>query len=152
MAAPMTVIAYRAGVLAADTAAWHNDVIVVSVRKIVRLDDGSLFAATGPSDKVAAYIAWANGAAEKPADADEESGYSGIRLYPDGEIWAIGRNHERYQRVGEFMALGAHCEFLYGAMAAGASAEEAVRLAIRYCAFASGEVQVERLEFSAPAP
>jgi hypothetical protein len=41
--------------------------------------------------------------------------------------------------------------FAEGAMAAGASAEQAVRLAIEHCVYAHGEVQVERLRVASLA-
>lgn len=140
----MTAIAYKDGILAADTAGWQDDILVVKVKKIYRIGSGSLFAGCGYSSDIDAYVNWINAESGKPQEARE--GFCGLHIYDDGVGYFVGRDYVFCDRIGEFAAIGAHSEFLYGAMAAGASAEQAVRLAIRMCAFAGGDVQVESIK------
>jgi hypothetical protein len=142
----MTVIACRDNIIAADTATWDGDIKIGLVQKIVRLPDGSLLAACGKASLIWGYIEWLkDDGVEKPTDGASEEDFGALNLRCDG-VFSIDHHYQAMRVDADFYALGAHGEFLYGAMAAGASAEEAVRLALKYCGFAGGEVQVERLE------
>lgn len=143
----MTVIACRGGVMAADTSSWHGDIRSGSARKIWRLGDGSLFAAGGWKPVIGLALEWLDAGAQatdRQADA-AEGDLDGLILRPDGRIWCLTHRFMLYRSDRDYDVAGAHHEFLHGAMLAGASAEEAVRLAIRHCARAAGEVQVEQL-------
>lgn len=136
--------------MASDTAAWVGGLIVGHVKKIVRLPDGSLFGAAGLSDVIEAYVDWASGRGEKPEACKEPEDFEAIRAYPDGGVRTISAlTFQPLPGVYEFMAAGSPQEFLLGAMAAGASAADAVRLAIEYHADCAGAVISERLEISA---
>lgn len=141
----MTVIACRAGIMAADTATWDGDIKIGHVLKIVRLYDGSLIVACGRASLIQAYYAWMKGKGDKPSDAEKEDSFGGLHLMADGTVKCVDGTYREFYHHAEFYAEGSHSEFLYGAMAAGASAEEAVRLALKYGGFAGGDVQVERI-------
>lgn len=141
----MTVIAYKDGVLAADGAAWQHEIMVCAVVKIVRLRDGRLFAGCGREDLIEGCVDWLLGVGGCPEPLSADDDFQAL-VVDDRGAWSV--SHKTFKVVGacrEVMALGAHAEFLYGAMAAGASAEAAVRLAVGVCAFAGGDVQVERV-------
>lgn len=145
----MTAIAYRDGELAADTVGWYGDVAFWRKNKIVRFPDGSLFAAMGDTLYIDAYIEWAiaGGMGDAPDSPEKDEDFYAILVEPIGRVCFIGRDYiPRPAGDAPFYAIGAHNEFLTGAMAAGASAGKAVRLCIEYCAHAAGEVQVERIE------
>lgn len=139
----MTVIVYRDGVIAADTAVWLGQVITSYTKKIRRLSDGRLFAAAGGAGTIAACFAWLNDEGERP-DAEKDGRFGALVLGSD-DLWLY--NH-RFQSSREslegFSIVGAHHELLLGALAMGAPAEVAVRIAIKYGDSAGGEVQVER--------
>jgi len=139
----MTVIVCRDGVMAADTAVWMGDILAGHTRKITRLSDGRLFAAAGVRSQIEGCLFWLNDGGNAP-EAVGECEFGALVLAPDG-IWRIGHRFELYRNVGDFAVEGAHDEFLMGALAAGASAEKAVRLAIIYGRRAGGDVQTERL-------
>lgn len=129
--------------MAADTAAWMDNLIVEHRHKIFRLKDGRLFAGSGSRPIVDACLKWLNGEGEKP-DAAEEGRFGGVLANMAG-VWKINHRFMIYDvSASPYVVEGAHNEFLLGALAAGATAEEAVRLAIRYGDSAAGEVQVER--------
>jgi hypothetical protein len=142
----LTVLACRDGVLAADTTEWHGDIRLNDASKVYRLSDGRLFAAYGFKHIIEACAKWLSDGGEQPPDQGEDD-FGGIILAPDGVFW-VSEKFAIFKQNGPFHAGGAHEEFLYGAMAAGASAVDAVRLAIKYCRDAGGEVMAERLEHS----
>lgn len=140
----MTVIVYRAGVMAADTAVWCDQIVVEHVIKIVRLPDGSLFGCSGRVCDAQAFADWLMGKGERPPAA-EKGYFSGLIVAPDGSVRRVEWDMRPFDLAGPYHTCGSHCEFLHGALAAGATAEEAVALAIRYGDSAAGEVRVERL-------
>lgn len=146
----MTAIAYRDGIMAADTAGWYGEVMFWLTTKIHRLPDGALFAAMGDPLYAEAYIEWRETRGDKPEPPEKDEDFYAILVRRDGVVFMVGRDYVP-RRAGKapFYAIGAHVEFLTGALAAGASAADAVRLCIDHCAHAAGDVQVERLE---PAP
>lgn len=145
----MTVIVYRDGVMAADSAVWIGGIIVGNTKKIWRLSDGSLYAASGARPDVMACCRWlATGGMphEKPAAVDDKEFFGALLVSSNGVIGKIDRRFELYDAsCAKWAVEGAHSEFLLGALMQGATAEEAVSLAIQYGDSAGGEVQVERL-------
>lgn len=139
----MTVIAVKDGIMAADTGLWKGAAIYGHQRKIIRLTDGRLFAASGESGAVQECLRWLNGEADRPTPETQDD-FGALILAPDG-VWRIDYKYRLFRDHANFPCCGAHSEMLIGAMAAGASAEEAVCIAIRYGDSAAGDVQVERL-------
>lgn len=145
----MTAIAYRDGIMAADTAAWNDRIISGHVNKIVRLPCGSLFAAQGDREYIEAYLRWRRDGGERPAAVDKLELFFGLLVRPDGiAFWVGGSTYEPYPVDHPYAALGACQEYLYGALAAGATAAEAITLAIENHDSAGGKVQIEGLEHS----
>lgn len=144
----MTAIAYRDGIMTADTAVWASTgggyTVVGNYRKIDRLEDGSLFASTGRSSDHQAVIRWLAAGQEGEAPKVKE-GFSAIWARPRRVLKIEDDVRPFAMPNADFYAAGSSMEFLLGSLAAGASAEEAVRLAIRYTDGAAGDVQVERL-------
>lgn len=143
----MTVIACRDGIMAADSGVYHDQLLVGYATKIVRHGDGSLAAAAGRRPLVQAFHRWIEAGAlaeSHPPEADEES-FGAIWLKPDRKIYRVSHKFEVYDDAGSFAAEGIAVSFMLGAMAYGASAEDAVRLALKWSAYACGEIQLERL-------
>lgn len=131
--------------MAADTGVWQGDLVVGSTTKIHRLKDGRLYAGAGDRSLTYACRQWLMGEADKPSPVSDDNRFGALILATTG-VWRVDHNFELYpSATHDFVVEGAHSEFLLGAMAAGASAEEAVRLAIIYGEYAAGKVQVERL-------
>lgn len=140
----MTAIAARAGVIAADSSVWDCDLAIGKATKIVRVKDG-WFAAAGPIQAVHAATRWLQiDEGEKPTiEQKRGDSFGGILLRENGEIWIVDETLDPFPCEAPFAAEGAHAEFLYGAMAAGASAAEAVKLAVELAAWARGPVNVK---------
>lgn len=128
--------------MAADTGLWLGPIGSGYTEKIKRLPDGRLFAASGETAVAEACCAWLEGEAKQPEPEDGGS-FRGLVLSRDG-VWQVDHKF-RLTRTCDVTAAGAHTEFLLGALYAGASAEQAVRLAIEYGDSARGEVQVVAL-------
>lgn len=142
----MTTIAYRDGVLAADSLTTRGGTIDGHVRKIDRRDDGLLIAATGSLAYNSMFRAWALAgmAGDPPKSPNEDAGGgTGVLFWPDGRV-------EFYEAEGRFSldapyhAIGCGFQIALGAMFAGADAETAVRAAVAHDTCTGGEVIVLR--------
>jgi ATP-dependent HslUV protease subunit HslV len=144
----VTVIAVKDGVMAADTGNWHGGICFGGARKLWRLNDGSIFGGAGWQPVVELTRDWLQSgmtADTKPEPVADDD-LDGLLLKPDGSVWIITHKFHCYRSDKFCNTGGAHSEFLYGAMLAGASAEHAVRLAIQYCGSAAGDVLSERVQ------
>jgi len=139
----MTVIVCRDGVMAADSAVWVGDIFSGHDRKITRLADGRLVGAAGWRPEIEKCLAWLARRGPRPPPVGD-CDFAALILAPCG-VWRVNHKFDLYRHIGDWAVEGAHDEFLLGALAQGASAADAVRLAIIYCRRAGGEVQVESL-------
>lgn len=149
----MTIICYRDGVMACDSAFWAGgSTIVGHGQKIFRLPQGGLIGCSGDSGMFEWFPEWINrGAPLTERETPSDSGFGAVLVKPDGTIvWYNARCLPMTIRA-DFYACGAAETFATGALAAGATAEEAVRLAIKYTDGAGGEVHVERLRAASEA-
>jgi hypothetical protein len=146
----MTAIVYRDGVMAADTAVWAEGVVSGAMRKIQRGADGTLVAGTGPSSCCQWFANFILSGEDKTTPQrdrlDLGDHFEGLVVRPDGtvEYW----NGKLMVSIFDapFHVIGAQTTFMMGALYAGATAEQTVRLVIAHTDGAAGDVQVERLE------
>jgi hypothetical protein len=137
----MTTVAYRDGILAADTCMVQGDEVVLPGRlvKICKCPDGSLVGGAGIVSDIYAFLAWCQGgkAGEKPAIHD---GSSFLEILPDGSM----RHHHEWGECpiegAPYYAIGAGFREALGAMHAGATAIGAVHAAITHNAGTNGVV------------
>lgn len=144
----MTAIAYRDGIMAADNVAWvaNGRIKMPTFQKIERLPDGSLIACMGAVSEIQTVTDWLRrGEPIGRPLLDKDEGFGCLRITPERQARYANWRLDFYDLYGDFHAVGAPAEFMFGALFAGASAEEAVRLAIQHTDGAGGEVQVERL-------
>jgi 20S proteasome alpha/beta subunit len=130
----LTVIAYRAGIIAADRATTIGGVRGWETTKIARRDDGTLVGCCGMSTVADGARRWVLAGEVDPKPSigstdDDDAQFVIVR--PNGNVeihdrlgWQIAE--------GPFFALGSGFQLALGAMAHGASAEEAVRIAARF--------------------
>ena len=145
----MTTIAYKDGVLASDSGVFYGDYLVGETEKIWRVGD-ILVGAVGTAGFARKFLDWVrsgNRCWDKTPGPDDipENGTAFIIF--DGKIreWDYGcRNGPSLEITSPFKAWGSGSAVALGAMAAGASAEEAVRIAIQYDVSSAGAVQVLR--------
>ncbi len=147
----MTTIAYKDGIMAGDTLHTRGGVVMSTiVTKIWRSRSGWLIGLTGYAGMAPKVEAWVeNDCANPPPTfakrSDDGSEGELLVVKPNGQAGIIER-HGEWFRVDEPAATGSGYELALGAMAAGASAAEAVQIAMRYDRNSGGEVQVVMLE------
>lgn len=146
----MTTIAFKDGVLAADSLIFSNHVRSGFVKKIVRLNSGALIAGAGEWAMLMPYAEWFNAdqPGSQPANANftllHVNQYGLCRVYESGgwldhdpaEPWANGSG-------GTIALVAMHC---------GKSAVEAVRLAIKLDSGSGGMVHAGRIDHHDRAP
>ena len=150
----MTVIAYKDGVMAADSALFSVGLCTPApFPKIARAPDGSAWGASGTKHDCWLLREWVLAGCDMDArpffTAGGEDEISILVARPDGSLWGASSRINLAPEIGP-IAYGAAGVFCEGAMRAGLSAEAAVNLAIEFCVHAGGLVQVERVCGHAP--
>lgn len=135
----MTTIAYKAGVLAADSLTTVNGMRDSFAQKIWQVGP-LLIGGAGSSALCIQFYEWVKEGMEGqcPIRCD---GANGFIVTPDDTIVTWGENGPWTSRGVEFCAFGSGERFALGAMAAGASAEEAVAAAIRFDVYSGGPIR-----------
>jgi hypothetical protein len=135
----MTVIAYKDGILAADTGCWQDGILVGETQKIV-VTEISCFAAAGALTSTIEFKDWAIEAFVDRLRPKRTRDLGAICVYRSGRVLLCGETFELYEPnlFPNWHVQGAHTEFLRGAMAVGASAIEAIEAAITSCPWAAG--------------
>jgi hypothetical protein len=110
-----------------------------------------MFAAAGSTSEIIQFVEWMQRGGERP-EFDKEEQLTALWVKSDGSLWLCNYRLHFYQLHEDFFAIGSPNTFMMGALYAGASAEEAVRLAILHTDGAGGDVQVERLLPNEPKP
>lgn len=138
----MTVIAYRDGILAADSKIVEDDVNCGEVEKIVKCPDGSLAGACGNYSYLCDFLEWAKmedrDEYDPPKWIDRDCDY-GLLILPNGEAHCYYyKSHKVW--VNKFIAMGSGQSVALGAFYMGATAEQAVEAAIRYNNYCGGPI------------
>lgn len=142
----MTTIAYRDGVLAADSRATAGDNIIGDIDKIARNVAGDLAGAAGLASYNYAFLEWfRNGEHGEPPKGSKDDGN-----YDRGAIFRANGRIDIYEPSGQhatsgpYYALGSGRPEALGAMFTGADAATAVRAAIAHDINTGGTVTVLR--------
>lgn len=146
----MTTIAYKDGVLAADSRATRGNTIVPGVTpKLHRMSDGSVATSCGTTANGRAFIRWLDAGKEgKAPDLDKGTV---IHLQADGKVFEYWDEHP-VQTHGPFEAWGSGADFALAAMHLGFNAEDAVKAACKCDTGSAEPVFTMRLELPSPAP
>lgn len=140
----MTVIAYKAGILAADTQTIHVEHVKLLHDVKIAKYKGHLFGLAGdlcpPLDE---FKKWWFTEPRKPMKGRVK--FDVLMITPEGHITIADHTGSIERLHMPFFAIGSGKEFAIGAMAAGASAKQAVQIAIEFCPSVSGSVTTKRL-------
>lgn len=148
----MTTIAYRDGVIAADSRGTDDNYHpgIYRCEKLFRAGD-DIIATAGDDTTGMIFVDWytarTKGAKLKPPSRliDGEADFCCLVLKKDGLYWC-----DKWCRLNkifdEFYAIGSGAAYAMGAMAHGASAAEAVKTAMRWDPHTGGEVTQLTLE------
>lgn len=155
----MTTIATDGRVVAFDSRMTYGSLTVVRAEpKVVRVSDHGYCGASGGTSECAAFIQWIRAQllpgpkATEPALSDE---FEGILVdVSTGKVFLYRKHLKAIQMPAPF-AIGSGAEFAIGAMAAGATAVEAVRICCKLSATTGEPVHclpAEAAAMSKPAP
>lgn len=121
--------------------------------KVARGPDGRIVGAAGESTFCDEFLAAVRAGKDDEWNPDglRPKDFEALMAMPDGSAWVVSSKGK--SRVnGEYFAIGMAYEFLYGALAHGASAAEAVALAIAHTRTAGGKVEIVALADTPPTP
>ena len=123
----MTTLAYRAGVLAADSLCRVGDWNApYAVEKLFRMKDGSVCGVCGNYTEALAFIAWLNDSKPKE-DRPPLASATVVQMSATGVI--VHESEGCYPVKGEFGAWGSGMPVALGTLHMRATAEEAVKVA-----------------------
>jgi hypothetical protein len=144
----MTTIAYKHPYVAADTKMTIGGTFCGRVEKIVKCQDGCIAGAAGSAAFTDAFLRWAKAKGDGPAPTAKEGNNfldRGVIFSPDG-ILEIHEPEGSFILTTKTYALGSGRDLAFGAMAAGAPAAQAIRIAIDLDAHTGGEITVLRFD------
>lgn len=142
----MTTIAYRDGVMASDSLVTkghsHRDGTSQKVYRLGPPGRGILVGIAGQWPAAQRLVDWLRaGAHGEPPDMGGEKGAEALIIMPDGLIVSVTwAGWERYR--AEYVTLGCGSDYASGAMAHGATAEEAVAASLVHESASGGPIQV----------
>jgi ATP-dependent protease HslVU (ClpYQ) peptidase subunit len=138
----MTVIAYRDGVMAADSLVTSDngrtrEGTFMKIRKLQRFNDWHVVGAAGSLSDCIKFYRWFEGSPE------ELEGVEAVSVNcRTGVMWGWDDGLEPLPIKAPFMAAGSGAPLALAAMYAGASAEEAVRAAMKVDNTLGGPVRI----------
>lgn len=139
---PMTTLAYKDGVLAADTKITGSSMSFYGP-KMVRLKDGGMVACAGDAAAMTAFLEWMAGGqkGKRPAVKDLDA----ILVKGDGTVWSITA-HWPPVRISGYVAAGTGAQAALAGLEMGLDARSAVELACRIDPDSGGTVETMVVE------
>lgn len=139
----MTTIAFRDGVMAADTRAYTGGRPPIGRKvKIQRLDDGTLIGCSSTTPgQGEAVIRWFAAGADPHNTPPGEAKTTLLAVKPNGEVYFASDSYNLSGPLsGDYFAIGSGDSYALGAMAMGASAERAVEVACDLDVWSEGPI------------
>lgn len=130
----MTTIAYRNGTMAADSACFDSSLYQGEVEKLWTLPQIGLIGCCGEIGAMIQFVDWlrADCDRKRKPDLPDDCDFESILVNPDGEVVHYDRHLVPIRVANDIHAIGSGRKLALGAMMAGASAEEAVKIACHY--------------------
>lgn len=147
----MTVICFKDGVMAADKQSTY-DSLAHTTTKIRRFGDGSIGGCAGATTICRALLEWYSNGADPKEYPDKESECYMLVVKPGGEILFYDKSSVPAVFEDEFIAIGSGRDFAVAAMDMGGSAEDGVRMAIKWSTSCGRGIDVLRLDGIDAAP
>ncbi len=161
----MTTIAYRDKTMCSDSQATRGDFIDnLSTTKIFEAGEGILIGISGSALDALEFVEWFKDTLEA-SNVQEQNPYVSVLppeklvnenfhclvAYPDDTVYEFFGCEKVMECAESYAAVGSGMFYAMSAMDAGASAEEAVGVAIKRDVFSGGDIQVFQCE-EAPEP
>lgn len=146
----MTTIAYRDGIMVADSATTCDGVQMGIAPKVAQTADDGLLGCCGNLSESTRFQRWLQDGAnlEDLESIPNKSNSEGLWIQTTGEMFLVIADPPIAIEIKgrEFFAIGSGSEIALGAMAAGASAEEAVRICCQYDCYSLEPLTVYKLK------
>jgi len=159
----MTTIAYRDGVMASDSQDTEEDDFVISIdsTKVFHLPNNSIVGMAGDTDDRGVFELLGKADIEfcerptKEELIETRTTVDALWVWPDQRLWSVyvtyRADESEWQAYvseihSDYAAVGSGGKFALGAMAFGASAEEAVEVASEFDIYTGGSVQSMSVE------
>lgn len=139
----MTTIAYRDGVLAADTLVSMNGTVVSHMAKIFRVNDWLIggSGSAGVSFPIARWVEQSGGDARVPIEWGDVKDSSGLLISPLGAVFHADTGSNAVMLMdAPYHAIGSGTDIALSAMACSRKAVEAVKIAIKLDLYSGGNV------------
>lgn len=130
----MTTIAYRDGIMAADSGCFNDGLYEGEVDKIWMLPAVGMLGCCGEYGAILKVVEWLmkGGEPARKPRLSRESAFAGLLVKLDGEVMHYQLGLRPLRIAADFHAIGSGREIAIGAMATGASAVRAVEIACHY--------------------
>ena len=144
----MTVVVYRDGILAGDNCSWSDGIRRKSTKVFRFYSWGELHLVgfTGQEGYCRQVLNWLQEKEAKPVYLDKDTEhYQCALLVRNGVIYTLNNALDLIPTDEEYFAIGAGQEIAWGALHAGATAEEAVMIVqhrSNYAAFGATKVSI----------
>lgn len=149
----MTTVCFKDGIMSADTRAYSGDKHPIGNKnKLYRLANGTLVGCSSSAvGEPARFARWLSMFGDDldcaTVESDEPHGVQALVVQPDGSVfyWQDGTSFTGPLEA-DFYAIGSGEQYAYGAMMMGASAQEAVEVAIAVDQWTGGTATIMRLK------
>lgn len=140
----MTTVAWDGKTLAADSQMTSGAIRSRAV-KIVRSPNGFLAAGAGEWNSIVPWLRWVEGGMIPEEQPDSLHAKSHVIIIdPKGKAFTFEGSTTRLPLLDKFWALGSGTELALGAMAMGADARTAVKVAAKFDVYTGGRIVVLR--------
>lgn len=130
----MTTIVYRDGILAADSRVSYGSTIMPgTIKKVQRLSNGALYGFSGSVEVGEIMRRRVSRASDEMTPLEDEvdlkgEAFEALIIQPDGGVLCF-ENRTWMEFKCPYIAMGSGKDFAYGALALGASAKQAIKVA-----------------------
>lgn len=156
----MTTIAYKDSIMAAEGRMSLGDCIIKEDTIKVYSVNGHLCGVCGRARAISTFVGWLQRMTDYhivsrevgdlvdlvPPQLEDDDGYSAMVVCPDGQVLMYEGNTPIDMGVNVPMSIGSGSVYALAAMDAGASAEEAVKIAMKRDVFSGGTITTVQLE------
>lgn len=142
----MTVLVYRDGVMCSDSQISANGTRLGSMKKVYRNKNWVLGVA-GSCSGMQEIVDWFHNGMPVDSPRIAES-CAAILVDPSGKVFHVEESLVPYEVDSEFHVQGIGYEIALGALAMGASAEDATKVAIKFHSGCGGKIQKEVLKLT----
>lgn len=143
----MTTVVCNREYMASDSQISRSNLTVGGIAKLFRGPDGSVLGLCGTWVVGAGLIDWLCGRADAPPSLiDDEDDWNVLWLRRDG-LWLIEDRSFRLVPAGaDAYAIGSGAQLALGAMAMGATPQQAVKVAAQFDMYTGGRIKTMALE------